>query len=581
MNALLPFIISGIATGSVYGMAGTGLVLSYKTSGIFNFGYGALATAAVYVFYWAHIQHHWDWQYAFLLSVFVVGPLMGFGMERLARLLAPQGTAMKIVGTLGLVLLVQGLGSAKYGADTIQIPQYLPAGTDHFRLGGLNIDYAQVTITGIACLAVAALYILFRYARIGLAMQAVVDDPDLLSTKGTDPARVRRVAWVISSTFAALSGVLLAPMVGLDPIGLTFLVVEAFGAAAIGLFSSIPLTFVGGLVIGILSSVSVKYVLDVSWLSGLPPSLPFIVLFIVLLVAPRRKLVSISSIRVRPPLEWRAPIPVRVVTGMVVLAGLLLVPSVVGTKLSFFSTALTEVIIFLSLGLLVRTSGQVSLCQSVFAAVGAVAFAQLAGQHHLPWFVALLLAALITVPVGAIVAVPAIRLSGLFLALATLGFGIMVQQLFYPLNIMFTSYGNGRPMPRPSFAQTDRAFYYLILVIVVVTAALMIAIQRSRLGRMLLGLADSPTAVSVMGLSTNVTRVIVFCASAFFAAIAGILYGSSINIVTGGEQYYTAFNSLILVAILSIAPFAATPWYALFAGLTAVIPAYIPGRNTP
>jgi ABC-type branched-subunit amino acid transport system ATPase component len=98
---------------------------------------------------------------------------------------------------------------------------------------------------------------------------------------------------------------------------------------------------------------------------------------------------------------------------------------------------------------------------------------------------------------------------------------------------------------------------------------------------MLVGLADSPTAVSVMGLSTNVTRVIVFCISAFFAAIAGELYGGSIHIVTGGEQYYTAFNSLILVAILAIAPFAATPWYAIFAGITAVIPAFLPGKNTP
>src|SRR6202049_194367 len=129
MSALLPFIVSGLATGAVYGLAGTGLVLSYKTSGIFNFGYGALATAAVYVFYWFHVDHHWSWEAAVVVSVFVVGPLMGLGMELLARRLAVQRTAMKIVGAVGLVLIVEGLGTVKYGPDTRPIKQFLPAGT--------------------------------------------------------------------------------------------------------------------------------------------------------------------------------------------------------------------------------------------------------------------------------------------------------------------------------------------------------------------------------------------------------------------------------------------------------------------
>ena len=82
-------------------------------------------------------------------------------------------------------------------------------------------------------------------------MRAVVDDPDLLDLQGTSPSRVRRISWIIGSTFAALSGVLIVPFIGLEPITLTFLVVQAFGAAAIGIFASIPLTFLGGIIIGI------------------------------------------------------------------------------------------------------------------------------------------------------------------------------------------------------------------------------------------------------------------------------------------------------------------------------------------
>ena len=77
LTNLLPFIVSGIATGSIYGLAATGLVLTYKTSGIFNFGYGALATAAAYVFYWLYVDHGVDWKLAAFLSVFVLGPADG------------------------------------------------------------------------------------------------------------------------------------------------------------------------------------------------------------------------------------------------------------------------------------------------------------------------------------------------------------------------------------------------------------------------------------------------------------------------------------------------------------------------
>ena len=146
-------------------------------------------------------------------------------------------------------------------------------------------------------------------------MRAVVDDPDLLDIQGTSPSRVRRISWIIGSTFAALSGVLIVPLIGLEPIALTFLVVQAFGAAAIGFFASIPLAYLGGIVIGIVADVSKKYVLDVDWLGGLPASLPFLILFVVLLLTPRRKLVPPSSTEARPALQWHGPPALRYSVG--------------------------------------------------------------------------------------------------------------------------------------------------------------------------------------------------------------------------------------------------------------------------
>ncbi|WP_448625047.1 ABC transporter permease subunit [Geodermatophilus sp. URMC 64] len=578
MSHLLPFIVSGIAAGAIYGLAGTGLVLTYKTSGLFNFGHGALATLAAYVFYGLQEELELEWGWAFFIAVVVLGPLMGLVMERIAARLAPQRIALQIVATVGLILAVQGLASIVYGPNPIRVPQYLPYGTETFTLGGVVIGGDQVIITAVAVIAVAALYALFRFSRTGVAMRGVVDDPDLLAMRGTDPQRVRRVAWIIGSTFAALSGVLVIPIIGLDAIGLTFLVVQAFGAAAIGAFSSVPLTFLGGILIGVAADMSKNFVLDIPWLTGLPSALPFLVLFTVLLVLPKSKLAGPGRAEVRPPLQYRAPTRLRVGLGILLLVPALFVPQMVGGKLSFWIVALVTAILLLSLGLLVRTSGQVSLCHAAFAAIGAVAFSQFHVDLGLPWLAAAVLGALVAVPVGALIALPAIRLSGLFLALATFGFGILVQQLFYRQPWMFTTVAEGRRMPRPEWAPTAQDFYYVVLGALVVVSVLLVVIQRSRLGRMLQGMSGSPTAVTSLGLSTQLSKLIVFCASAFIAGFAGVLLGVSRGFAVGADAAFQPFYSLLLLAMLALAPFA-EPWYALVA-VSSVLPGYIPGGDT-
>jgi ABC-type branched-subunit amino acid transport system ATPase component len=180
--------------------------------------------------------------------------------------------------------------------------------------------------------------------------------------------------------------------------------------------------------------------------------------------------------------------------------------------------------------------------------------------------------------IGALVAIPAIRLSGLFLALATLGFGILVERLLYSQSWMFTTFSSGRAMPLPGFVENQKQFFYVVLAVVVLAAGLVVAVQRSRLGRVLQGLSGSPTAVAAMGLNVNVTKVVVFCLSAFVAGIAGVLLGCARGFAVAADPFYMSFNSLVLLAMLAIAPFA-EPWYALVA-LAGVIPAYLTGEDT-
>jgi ABC-type branched-subunit amino acid transport system ATPase component/ABC-type branched-subunit amino acid transport system permease subunit len=262
---------------------------------------------------------------------------------------------------------------------------------------------------------------------------------------------------------------------------------------------------------------------------------------------------------------------------------LVIIPWIAGAKIPFFLTGLALVVIFLSLGLLIKTSRQVSLCQLAFAAIGASAFSHLHSATGMPWLAAMLLAGLIVIPVGALLAVPAIRLSGIFLALATLGFGILVQQMFYSSDLMFGVSGAGTAMPRPHLASitldSDRGYYYVLLLIVAVASVLVSVIVRTRAGRLLRALGDSPRALVSLGLDTQVLCVLVFCISAFLAAEGGVLLGCVFGTVTGAS--YDPYQSLTYLAVVVIVTGRA-PWYAFVAASGfAIVPALFTSATVP
>src|SRR5690606_16077412 len=145
---------------------------------------------------------------------------------------------------------------------------FLP--TELFSVAGTNVRYEQLIVVILALALVLGLYAFLRYTRSGVAMQAVVDDPDLVSLQGIDPVAIRRYAWIVGSCFATLSGALLAPTVGLDAGLLALLVFFAFGAAAVGRFTSLPLTYAGGMAIGIGAEVIKKLIAGSSTFAQLP-----------------------------------------------------------------------------------------------------------------------------------------------------------------------------------------------------------------------------------------------------------------------------------------------------------------------
>ncbi len=552
MKEYIPFIIFGVVTGSIYGICAMGLVLTYKTSGVFNFGHGAVCALSAYAFFDLRQQQGVPWPVAALIVIFVIGPLVGLIMERLAAGLAPVSTAYKIVGTVGLLVFIQALIVLRYTGQGRRFDYFLPQ-DEAFSLQGVAVTVDSCITVGIGAIAAIALFAFFRYTRLGTAIRGVVDDPQLLDMTGESPNKVRRTAWVIGSVFASASGILFAStQQQVDVNVLSILIVQAFGAATIALFRNLPMCFVGGVIVALLQKlVSKDFSTASEQLAGLDLTIPFLVLFIGLLVIPRKHLVEVGrQVKPRAAKASRLSLRDRRIAIGLTLAAALTVPAFAGTHQVAWNVAVTQVALFMSLHLLVRVSGQISLCQIGFAAIGASTFAHMLGRD-VPFVLALLIAGLICVPAALVIAVPAIRLSGLYLGLATFGFGIVLNQFFYAKDYMF-GFGSV-DTERPGFWDMDTKeshYYYGLLVVAAHSVALVLWIERSRLGRLLRGMADAPVALSTLGLAVNVSRTIVFCVAGFLAGISGALYASMFGAVSAESYFFV--QSLIVLAVLAI-----------------------------
>lgn len=557
MTEILEYLVPGIADGAIYGLCALGLVLTYKTSGVFNFAHGALAAAAAYAFYEFRTLQGLPWPIAALLALILVGVVGGLLLERVAAWLADAPPVMHVVATVGLLVFIQSLATAIYGAANIRtFTDFLPQ--EGFHVGRVLVSGGDMITTGFGLVATGALFLFFKRARLGVAMTAVVDNPNLLSLDGTNPATVRRLAWILGSCFASISGMLLAPKLGVDVNTLILLVIAAYGAAAIGFFNSLPLTFLGGIIIGVLIDTLPYFLQDVNNRSvqALPNNVPFFVLFAALLFVPGRKFAQYGDRTVRRfrPIKQYSP---RVTGGGLLAGGLVLVvlPHVVNSAdIGQYTSALGVAVIFASLALITWTSGQISLCHLGFAAIGATTTGH-ALQAGFPWPLAVISGGLVAVPAGAIVAVPAIRLSGIYVAIATFGFGIILQTFFYPTFLMFGVL-NRVEVPRPDFLgfdfTDDTTYYYLTLLVAVLCCAGIVLVRRSRLGRLLTGLSDSPTALDAHGANTNITRSVVFCLSAFLAGVGGALLAGVPQSASGAFGGVFDFSvSLVFVAILA------------------------------
>ncbi|MBA3655665.1 MAG: branched-chain amino acid ABC transporter permease, partial [Actinobacteria bacterium] len=289
MSAFLSFTVIGIVTGCIYGLTASGLVVTYTTSGIFNFAHGAIGMAAAYTYWQFHVGWGWPTLPSLVVVLFVVAPLFGAVVERvLIRPLRGAAVDLTLVVTLGLLLLLIGAANAAWSPTEIRrLPQFFAGHS--FRVLGIRMSANEITVIVVAVLVAVALRLFFSRTRTGIAMRAVVDNPDLVAMAGGPPQRIQQLSWALGAGLAALAGVLLAPIAQLNILQLTLLVINGYGAAIVGRLRSLPMTILGALVIGLGQTYLVGYAPG-GWLRDINLIIPMIVLFVVLIVLPPARL---------------------------------------------------------------------------------------------------------------------------------------------------------------------------------------------------------------------------------------------------------------------------------------------------
>lgn len=586
MSEFLEFTVIGIAVGAAYAILATGLVVTYTTSGVFNFAHGAVAMLAAFC-YWQLQQEGVPDVVAIIVVVVVGAPVVGAAVEwAFMRRLFGATAERPIMVTLGLLVVLIGVGTLVWSVATSRTVKPLFTGT--FPLFGVRLPLQNLVLLVAAVIVAVGLRLLLYRTRVGTGMRAVVDDPELLSMAGVSPVRMSRAGWMLGFFLAALAGVLIAPTLTstFSVLTMALLVVNGYAAAVVGRLRSIPVTFVAALLIGVLVTYFKQYAaphLPSGTGADVTAALPMIFLFIALVALPSVRLRAVgrlSTVRIpRVAGGWESVITgaVFVVAGVVFAIAMgtdFLAPGT-GTLGPVVGQTMVFGVVALSLVLLVGYAGQVSLCQLAFMGIGAFCMGKVAGGGSL---LGVLVAVGVCAGLGILIALPTIRLRGLYLALATFAFAEAVQSGFFSdTRILGTSGISGERLAIGGWdIKGDQAEFILLTVVFVLAALFVLALRRSLFGRRLLALNDSPAACATVGLNPAVTKVIVFAIAAGLAGLGGALWTTLQFTVTA--KTFTIFSGVMFLLFLVIWN-VRTITGAFLAALTYAISANVPHLN--
>ncbi len=254
----LQLVISGIAQGCIYGLIALGFVLIYKATETVSFVQGDLMMLGAFGGLAAMTMLNFPFWLAILSAIAAMG-VFGLVVERLViRPILGQPQFTIVMLTIGIGYIVRGLITMVPGIGTETHTLPVPYKDVVLTVGGLLLSVEQVVVIGSTALLCAILYTVFRYSTVGIAMQASSQNQLAAYYMGIPVKRLNGLVWALAAAVAAVAGLLLAPITFVH-VNMGFIGLKAFPAAVVGGFGSLPGAIVGGLIIGVVESLSGFY----------------------------------------------------------------------------------------------------------------------------------------------------------------------------------------------------------------------------------------------------------------------------------------------------------------------------------
>lgn len=596
MEKFLNLVLSGAVSGALYALIASGLSLTYATTGIFNLGFGGVAFTSAFLYFELHSGLGWPVLPAAAVTLVVVGPLLGWALDRLILgRLGRASDSAKLMAVVGILIAVPALAKWVVGLLVNDGHFNIPTGDQVYLspgvgpapplvwhpFAGLTITSDQVIVFGVAAILAAALWLVLHRTRLGLHMRAATDRPELAQLMGVNQSRATGSAWIIGTTLACVAGIVGAPIFNsLDPGSYITVVFVATAAAVVGGFRSIPLAFGAGLALGVAQNLVAGYATFAQTIQGFNTSVPFLALLVAVVLLGRsrqRQAGSVAEDAVpalalddRPP--WRRHAG-WLIPALILLAYLL---GADGYWVTVVDGGLALSLVFLSFVVVTGLGGMVSLAQAAFVTAAGLTAGLLMDQYHAPWLVAFLGGTAVAAALGAVVAIPALRLGGLALSMATLALGFLGDDVLFQWNWLRggdSGWTIGRPSLGPLHFSDNRTLAVTLLLVVLAVAWLIRNLQKSASGRQMAAVRASEPASASSGISPTMVKLRLFIISAALAGAGGVLL-ATVNQQATNVTYVTEVGLVWLAGAVLWG--VRRPLGAVLAGLTgALIPALV------
>ncbi|RDI52151.1 ABC transporter permease [Nocardia mexicana] len=564
-------LVAGLVHGNAYALIAVGITLIFGVSNVINFAHGAIFAFGSVLGWWLIAEHGVPLWLAIILVVAATA-LLGVAIDVIA--VHPLRRAPAIAALLATVaagLIIENVVAIVFGPDTRPFPQVLP--TNNFQIGGVRFGTSDLVMFGLTLSAMAGLWAFLRFSRFGLAIRATAQDPDAAVQMGIGVSRIQVLSFAIASGLGGLAGI----FVGLynsniSPTSGSIVGMTGFVAATVGGLGSLPGAVLGGFVLGTVEAFGIYWLGD-----GYRDLITFGLLVIFLVLRPGGLLARPPAIESEPmtgtflgagrelPVRWWHVVLVFAVAGIAI-------PLVADSyALSVGTQILAYAIIAVSMTLVAGAAGQLAIGQAGPIAIGAYTSAVLTVTYHWAFLPALLAAGVVAAVVSSVLAAPLWKLGGHYVAIATLGIGIVTVALIRNWEpVTQGSYGIfGIPAPSLfgyEFA-SQGAVFVLDLVLLAATLSVIVRIQRSRLGTAIRSVGADELAARASGIAARDYKALAFALAAFFSGIGGALLAHQYSYIDP-----TVFNlsmSLLVVTILVLGG-TASPYGAVLGAVVLI-----------